>query len=126
MIGFQFALSKIKHNYTHFHFPDRLFIHLLNGFFNLFFHFSGYNLPRFFEVEVCQFLDCNNFGNISDENSLNLSHITTTSNSFYNLSQNDINNCFNVTDVVKTPLRENDHYISVIFFTLEYLLMFSN
>ena len=62
---------------------------------------SAYNLPRFFEVKVCKFTQCDNFSYILDP-----SHAT-------NNSDNGLTNCFNVTDVVKTELRENNIYISV-------------
>ena len=65
---------------------------------------SAYNLPRFFEVKVCKFTQCDNFSYILDPSLAN--------NSSYN-SNTDLTSCFNATDVVKTELRENNIYISV-------------
>ena len=56
---------------------------------------SGYNLPRFWEVRVWTVTEC-----YSEEE--NQSSGTTEEN------------CFNRTDVVKTELRENNYYISVM------------
>ena len=58
---------------------------------------SGYNLPRFFEVKVYEVEDCKTF-------SLDTSASSHSGN---------VTNCFNVTDVVTTDLRNNDIYIEV-------------
>ena len=57
--------------------------------------YSGYNLPRFWEVRVCTITEC--YGGETNQSS--------------GLTEE---NCFNRTDVVKTELRENNYYISVI------------
>lgn len=64
--------------------------------------FAGYNLPRFFEVEVCRLVQCNEFEFIPSKNF-----------TWKNISDQNLDNCVNVTDVVKTKLRENNTYISV-------------
>ena len=57
--------------------------------------YSGYNLPRFWEVEVCTITEC--YGGEANQSSGPTEE-----------------NCFNRTDVVKTELRENNYYISVM------------
>ena len=56
--------------------------------------FSGYNMPRFWEVDVYRKEECEASMN-SSNNSISL--IT----------------CYNVTDVVKTSLRRDSDYIAV-------------
>ena len=65
---------------------------------------SAYNLPRFFEVKVCKFTQCDNYSFILDP---------SLANNSSDISNTDLTSCFNATDVVKTELRENNIYISV-------------
>lgn len=80
-------------------------------------HIAGYNLPRFFEVEVCHFVECDSFNGNQKGQSGN----GNVSSWKYHIRSNEtVLNCFNVTDVIKTDLRESDIYISVFYLIYKY------
>ena len=69
---------------------------------------SGYNLPRFFEVKVYEVEDCKTFSLAPGLDTSASSH------------SGNVTNCFNVTDVVTTELRNNDIYIEVGYLLLQF------
>ena len=85
----------------------------------------GYNIPRFFEVE-CRIVECGEFDFIPHNNwtetmTTDMEEQDMTSvleeheDMSRHLEEQHEDSCRNVTDVVKTPLRQNNIYISVSF-----------
>merc|ERR1712038_1742565 len=77
----------------------------------------GYNLPRFFEVKVYEVEDCKTFSLAPG--------LDTSASS----QSGNVTNCFNVTDVATTDLRNNDIYIEIymtwMYFVFMYIIPFS-
>ena len=76
----------------------------------------GYNIPRFFEVE-CRIVECGEFDFIPHNNwtETMTTDLEEQEDMSSHLEEQQEDSCRNVTDVVKTPLRQNNIYISVSF-----------